>query len=160
MYDEYCHFNKISSKWRYFRFRGSKVIDQVSGNQYINRHPQPLSWDPLQWRHNGHDVVSNHQPHDCLLNRLFGRRSKKTSKVCVTGLSAGNSPVTSEFPAQMASNAEIVPIWWRHHDHLNTCSFKPNARCFLSFLTLLHLLSWNEPKCASCLVESRVINIA
>ena len=33
----------------------------------------------LQWRHNGRDSVSNHQPHDCLLNRLFRRRSKKTS---------------------------------------------------------------------------------
>ena len=31
---------------------------------------------PLWWRHNGHDCVSNHQPHHCLLNRLFGRRSK------------------------------------------------------------------------------------
>ena len=29
---------------------------------------------------------------------------------------AGNSPMTGEFPAQMASNAEIVSIWWRHHD--------------------------------------------
>ena len=34
----------------------------------------------FQWRHNGHDGVSNHQPHDCLLNRLFRYRSKKTSK--------------------------------------------------------------------------------
>ena len=25
---------------------------------------------PLQRRHNGHDGVSNHQPHDCLLNRF------------------------------------------------------------------------------------------
>ena len=47
-----------------------------------------------QWRHNGRDSVSNHQPHDCLLNRLFRRRSKKTSKVCVTVLCVGNSPVT------------------------------------------------------------------
>ena len=31
----------------------------------------------LHWRHNDHDGVSNHQPHDCLLNRLFRRRSKK-----------------------------------------------------------------------------------
>ena len=28
----------------------------------------------------------------------------------------GNSPVTGEFPAQMASNAENVSIWWRHHE--------------------------------------------
>ena len=33
----------------------------------------------LRWRHNGRDNVSNHQPHDCLLNRLFRHRSKKTS---------------------------------------------------------------------------------
>ena len=58
---------------------------------------------PLQWRHNGLDSVSNHQPHHCLLNRLFERRSKKTS-----------------FPAQMASNAENVSIWWRHHDQLSS----------------------------------------
>ena len=40
----------------------------------------------------------------------------KTSKLRVTGLCVGNSPVTEEFPAQMASNAENVSIWWRHHD--------------------------------------------
>ena len=70
---------------------------------------------PLLWRHNGCQSVSNHQPHDCLLNRLFRRRSKKTSKLRVTGLCAGNSPETGEFPAQMASNAENVSIRWRHH---------------------------------------------
>ena len=31
-----------------------------------------------------------------------------------TGLCAGNSRVTGKFPAQMASNAENVYIWWRH----------------------------------------------
>ena len=69
----------------------------------------------LQCRHNWHDGVSNHQPHDCLLNRLFRRRSKKTSKLRVTGLCEGNLLVTREFPTQMASNAENVSIWWRHH---------------------------------------------
>ena len=69
----------------------------------------------LGWRHNGRDSVSNHQPHDCLLNCLFGRGSKKTSKLRVTGLCVGNSPVTGEYPAQMASDAESVSIWWRHH---------------------------------------------
>ena len=66
---------------------------------------------PLQWRHNEHDGVSNHQPH----NRLFGHRSKKTPKPRVTGLCDGNSPVTGEFPAQRASNAGNGFIWWRHH---------------------------------------------
>ena len=68
-----------------------------------------------QWRHNKHDGVSNHQPHDCLFNRLFRCRSEKTSKLRVTGLCAGNSPVTGEFLAQRTSNAESFSIWWRHH---------------------------------------------
>ena len=74
----------------------------------------------LQWRHNGHDCVSNHQRLDCLRTGLFRPRSKKTSKFRVTGLCEGNSPVTGEFPAQRASNAEIVSIWWRHHELIMT----------------------------------------
>ena len=70
----------------------------------------------LEWHHNGRDnSISNHQPHDCLFNRLCRHRSKKTSKLCITGLCAGNSPGTGEFPTQMASDAENVPIWWRYH---------------------------------------------
>ena len=69
----------------------------------------------LPWRHNGRDGVSSHQPYDCLLDHLFRRRSKKTSKIPITGLCAGNSPVTGDFPAQSASNAENISIWWRHH---------------------------------------------
>ena len=51
----------------------------------------------LQWRHNEPDSVSNHQPHDCFLNRLFRGRSKNTSKLRVTGLCAEihRSPVNS-----------------------------------------------------------------
>ena len=69
----------------------------------------------LQWCHNGHGGVSNHQPNHCLFNRLFTRRSTKISKLRVTGLCEGNSPLTAEFPEQMASNAENVSIWSRHH---------------------------------------------
>ena len=53
----------------------------------------------LQWRHNGRDVVLYHQPHDCLLNRLF--RRKKRSKLCVTGLCEGNSPVNLRTKGQL-----------------------------------------------------------
>ena len=70
----------------------------------------------LQWRHNECNSVSNHQPHECLLNCLFRHRSKKTSKLCITGLCVGNSPLNGEFPAQKGSNAENVSIWWSHHD--------------------------------------------
>ena len=71
----------------------------------------------LQWRHNERNGVSNHRRLDCLLNRLFRRRSKKTSKLRVTGLCEGDSPLTGEFLAQRASNAENLSIWWRHHDY-------------------------------------------
>ena len=75
-----------------------------------------VSVNTLKWRHNDRHGISNHQPHDYLLNRLSRRWWKKTSKIHVTGLCEGNSPVTGEFPAQKASNAEIVSIWWRHHE--------------------------------------------
>ena len=48
------------------------------------------SCETLKWRPNKSDGISNHQPHDCLLNLLFGRWSKKTSKLRVTGLCEGN----------------------------------------------------------------------
>ena len=66
------------------------------------------------------DGVSNHHPHNCLLNRLLGHWSKKTSKLRVTGLCEGNLPVSGEFPAQRASSAENVFIWWRHHGKQHT----------------------------------------
>ena len=91
------------------------TILHISSLSYRSQYQQTPTIFPLLWCHNGRDGVSNHQPHYCLLNRLFKRRSKKTSKLCVTGLCAGNSPVTGEFPTQMASNAENVSIWWCHH---------------------------------------------
>ena len=66
---------------------------------------RPMS---LKWRHNERDGVSNHL-------RLFRRKSKKTPKLRVNGFCEGKSSVTGEFPAQRASNAGNVSIWWRHH---------------------------------------------
>ena len=60
--------------------------------------------------------VLNYQRLHCLLRCLFRRKSKKTSKLRVTGLCVGNLPVTDEFPAQKASNVEHFFIWWRHHE--------------------------------------------
>ena len=78
----------------------------------------------LQWRHNERHGVWNHQLNDCLLKRLFMRRSTKTSKLRVTRLCEGNSLMTAEFPAQRASN---FSIWWRHHAIL--LMVKPSAEC-------------------------------
>ena len=106
-----------NTSWWYFY---SKLI---TGRTFL--HVQLGISQSLRWRHNDHAGVSNHQSHGCLLNRLFRRKSKKTSKPRVTGLCAGNSPGTGEFPAQMASYAENVSIWWRHHVILLSQIYSP-----------------------------------
>ena len=66
----------------------------------------------LHWRHNEHDCVSNHQPHDCLLNRLFRRRSKKTSKPRVTGLSLTLSQwSSSDNPVAIKCGWNLDPVY-------------------------------------------------
>ena len=67
-------------------------------------------WITLQWRHNDHDSISNHQPRGCLLYRLFGRRSKKTSKLRVTGLCAGNSPGAVNSPHKGPVTRKMFPF--------------------------------------------------
>ena len=77
--------------------------------------------ETLQWRHNDHDCVSNHQPRGCLLNRLFRRRSKKTSKLRVTGLRVGNSPGPVNSPhkgpvtRKMFPFDDVIIMRWRFH---------------------------------------------
>ena len=76
----------------------------------------------LLWRHNGRYGVSNHQPQDILLNRLFKRRSNNTSKLRVTGLCVRgihrwpvNSPhkwsVTRNFFHLMTSSCSSLDAW-------------------------------------------------
>ena len=89
----------------------------------------PMEWISLQWRHYGRDGVWNHQPHDCLLNRLLRRGSKKTSKARVTDLCAGNSPVTGEFPTQMPVTRKMFLF----DDVIICCPHQ--------------MLSWNIPGC-------------
>ena len=77
----------------------------------------------LQRRHNERDGVSNHQPHDCLLNRLFRRRSKKTPKPRVTGLCEGKSPVNS--PHKWAVARKMFPF----DDVIMVNFFEESAPC-------------------------------
>ena len=72
----------------------------------------------LQWRHNDYGSVSNHQPHGCLLNRLFRRISKKISKLRVTWLCAGNSPGPVNSPhkgpvtRKMFPFDDVIMVYW------------------------------------------------
>ena len=74
-----------------------------------------VNWQrTLQWYHDERNGVSNHQRFQCSLNRLYRRRSKTTSKLCVAGHCEGNPLVTGGFPSQRTINAKNVSIWWRH----------------------------------------------
>ena len=64
----------------------------------------------LQWRHNDHDGVSNHQPNGCLLKCLYMRWSKKTSKLRVTGLCEGNSPGPVNSPHKGPVMRKMLPF--------------------------------------------------
>ena len=64
----------------------------------------------LRWRHNELDGVSDNQPHGCLLNRLFRRRSEKTSKLRVTGLCVGNSPGPVNSPHKGPVTRNMFPF--------------------------------------------------
>ena len=70
----------------------------------------------------------------------LGADQRKHKKLCVPGLCAGNSPETGEFPAQRASNAENVSIWWRHH----ACNI-----FFLRNFSVTSLVLWQSYKCPS-----------
>ena len=89
-----------------------------------------------QWRQNDCDGISNYQPRDCLLNRLFKAQINETSKLRITGICEGNSPVTGEFLAQRASNTENVSIWWRHRGFNHKGSFQDSIQ--ISFKQKYH----------------------
>ena len=118
---KYYHWGATTRLRDYFKLICKVCMVFFVENIEIDNIKMKVSYNSgsLLWHHNEHDGVSNHQPHDCLLNRVFRRGSKKTSKVRVTGLCALNSSVTGEFPAQRASNAENASIFltsscWAH----------------------------------------------
>ena len=77
----------------------------------IKKHLSVYSQFPLQWRHNGCDGVSTHRCFHCLLNRLFGRRSKKTSKhQSVTGLYDRNHRWPVDSPHKGPVTQKMFPF--------------------------------------------------
>ena len=104
----------------------------------------------LQWRINDHDGVSNHQPHGCLLNRLFRRISKQTSKLCVTGFVRGihRGPVTRKMipfddVIMEVSKSKASQCWLY-------CCRKPNN------LPATWIRFQDMPKCGNTVVTSLI----
>ena len=83
-------------------------LGDVGPRSRVQKEPRKLK--TLLWRHNENDSVSYHQPRGCLLNRLFIRRSKKTSKLRVTGLCVGNSPGPVNSPHNGPVTRKMFPF--------------------------------------------------
>ena len=64
----------------------------------------------LQWRHYERDGVSNYRRLDCLINLLFRRRQKKTSKLRVTDLCGGIHRWTLNSPHKWPVTRKILPF--------------------------------------------------
>ena len=89
---------------------GGREFNKLSRQSFQTYGWRGLSSVPLQWRHNGCDVVLDYRRLDCMLKRLFKRSLVKTSKLrSLATVREGG------FPSQRVSNAENVSIWWRHH---------------------------------------------
>ena len=101
--------SKFNTRWHNWYGHLLEMEEACMQNDLLNTRT-------IEWRYNEGDNVSNHRCLDCLLNRLFRRKSTKTSRLRVTGICVGNPPVTGEFPSQLGSNAENISIWWRHHE--------------------------------------------
>ena len=146
--------------------RQSRVRYLVSYHIYISDIKRILIWFntfgpeqnvSLQWRHNGRHSVSNHQPHDCFLNRLFRRRSKKTSKLCVTGLCAGNSPGPVNSPHKWPVTRKMFPfddvIMWYFADGIFKCIFRLKLLIFYWKHISVKSVIWNLIDNLSAMVQ-------
>ena len=110
----------------------------------------------LLWRHNEHDSVSYHQPRGCLLDRLFRRRSKKTSKLRVTGLCVGNSPGPVNSPHKGPVTRKMFPF-----DDVIMCWPRPRKKHHPSSLNLtifIARLNWESISRSVALQNNRDLN--
>ena len=91
----------------------------VFNNRWCSKNLTDNNWKAnkciptLQWRHNGRDSVSNNQPHDCLLNGLFRRRSEKKRQSCAS-LACVRGWGYSPLPRNVLRNKPNVSLcaWW------------------------------------------------
>ena len=101
-----------------------RTFVRLHGQLFVSMDNYSLTWTIRCLHHSrfitmtSYYSVSNHQPHGCLLNRLFRRRWKKTSKLRVTGLCVGNSqgPVNSPHKGPVTRKMfpfDDVIMWYR-----------------------------------------------
>ena len=102
---------QVSGMANCYNFRHCNGLTSTSVDLSSIRHCHiQLRAISIQWHHNEPDGISNHWRLHCLLTFWFRHRSKKISKLRVTGLRAGNSPMTGEFPHKGPVTRKIFPF--------------------------------------------------
>ena len=151
---EGCYF--YLRKWDNPIVKFSVTVSWPHGVQYLY---------PLQWRHNGRDGVSNHQPLDCLLKHWIMRRWKKTPKPRVPGFVWGihrwpvNSPHKGPVARKMLPFEYVImfltaectankkTIWTNlNHSMDNQLKLSQNVGCIHSQTSTTVLLSLGMDK--------------
>ena len=135
----------VLNKW--FSVDGVRSANDEFSWNYQHQHDVTL-----QWRHNESSGVSNHRRRHCLLNRFFRRRSKKSSKLRVTGLCEGNPTVTGicpwqMFPSVIMNNGKSIVVshlkfaralaWNRHYQWETKGHWNHGDLWLISLYTLL-----------------------
>ena len=96
---------KILIRWKYVESNLDHVKCQISGMDSINHYVDVIMETKAS------QITSLTIPYSIVYSGGDQRWHQRSASLAIC---AGNSPVTGEFPAQMASNAENVSIWWRH----------------------------------------------
>ena len=145
-------------------------------NDIIQRNQLGQSF-PLQWHHSERDGVSNPQPHDCLLKRIFRPSSKKSS----------NHRWPVNFPHKRTVTRKMLPfddvtmprilssclpghcfknVFYTFHVYLSThqanlmTCLHPNAKFYVSFhpIILCHAYSLDKDLLAITSTHTLVAN--
>ena len=101
----------------------------------------------LQWRHNDHGG----SPASRLFTKSFIQaKIKEHIKAPLHWPLCGEFTGTGEFPAQRASYAENVSIWWRHHGISSIqgwqCKVNPNIKLYNYVWKIFSLRNWEIQK--------------
>ena len=112
----------------------------------------------LLWRHAVRNGASNHQPHDFLLNHSFRRRSKKASKLRVTGLCVwgipwwpGNSPHKWPVTRNMCSFDDVIMSFYKWFNNITLCT---TSQCLQQYTGAINdIVSFNNGVFITCVIR-------
>ena len=98
---------------------------------------------PLQWRQNGCDGVSNHQPHHCGLNHLFSAYQRKHQSSASLAFVSGIQQWPVNSPHKWPPTRKMFPFYdammpWQY------ILCRHWSRRYVVFIIVLHIVAWEK----------------